>query len=108
MTIFKFCACDVFIFSVTNIHADVQFNLATLRFLMLCCDGGVDAYKLVAVDKNEFGFNLMCHNPIRLWYTSQNDRSHGIVTHQARTKFWKKVFGCLAFPIFLCSVKCMG
>jgi hypothetical protein len=57
MTIFKFCACDVFSFSVTIIHADVQFNLATLRFLMLCCDGGVDAYKLVAVDKNGWHFS---------------------------------------------------
>jgi hypothetical protein len=39
----------------------------------------------------------MCHNPMRLWHTSQNDRSHGIVTHQFGTKFLKQVFGCLAF-----------
>lgn len=65
MTIFKFCACDICIFSVTNIHADVQFNLATLRFLMLCCDGGVDAYKLVDVDKNG-------------WYFSTLSKVHGI------------------------------
>jgi len=38
-----------------------------------------------------------CHNPMRLWHSSQNDRSHGIVTHQVGTKFWKKVFGCLPF-----------
>jgi hypothetical protein len=35
----------------------------------------------------EFGSNLICGNPMRLWHTSQNDRSHGIVTHQAVTKF---------------------
>jgi hypothetical protein len=38
----------------------------------------------------EFGSNMMCHNPMKFWYTSQNDRSHGIVTHQIETKFWKK------------------
>jgi len=26
----------------------------------------------------------------------QNKRSHEIVTHQVRTKYWKKMFGCLA------------
>jgi len=36
---------------------------------------------------------------MRLWHTSQNDRSHRIVTHQFGTKFWKQVFGCLAFLI---------
>jgi hypothetical protein len=52
VTIFKFYACDIFNFSVTNICAYLQFNLATLRSLMLCCDRRVGAYKLVAVDKN--------------------------------------------------------
>jgi hypothetical protein len=34
-----------------------------------------------------------------VWHTSQNDRSHGMVTHPFGTKFWKQVFGCLAFLI---------
>jgi hypothetical protein len=29
----------------------------------------------------ELGSNLMCQKPMKLWYTSQNDKSHGIVTH---------------------------
>jgi hypothetical protein len=36
---------------------------------------------------SEFNFNLMCHNPMRLWHTSQNNRSHEIMTHQVETKF---------------------
>jgi len=35
----------------------------------------------------EFGSNLMYHNSMRLWHTSQNDKSHEIVTHQVETKF---------------------
>jgi len=27
------------------------------------------------------GSQMMCHNPIRLWHISQNDKSHEIVTH---------------------------
>jgi hypothetical protein len=49
----------------------------------------------------EFGFNLMCHNLMRLWHIFQNNRFHRIVTHQVGTKFWKKVFGCLAFLSYL-------
>jgi hypothetical protein len=35
----------------------------------------------------EFGSKLMCHNPMKLWHTFQNDRSHEIMTHQFGTKF---------------------
>jgi hypothetical protein len=37
---------------------------------------------------SKFSSNLMCHNPKRLWHISQNDRSHGIVTHQVGTNFF--------------------
>lgn len=83
MTIFKFCACDIFNFSVTNICAYVQFNLATLRSLMLCCDRGADAYKLVAVDKNG-------------WYFTTLSKVHGI-------KFKKHVRASLYEAIELCG-----
>jgi hypothetical protein len=36
---------------------------------------------------SEFNSKLMYHNPMRLWHTFQNDRSHRIVTHQFKTKF---------------------
>lgn len=48
----------------------------------------------------------MCHNPMTLWHTFQNDKSYKIITHQFKTKFWNKIFRCLAF--FHCLVKIRG
>jgi hypothetical protein len=42
------------------------------------------------------GSQMMCHHPMRWWHISQNDKSHEIVTHHLRIKFWEKNLGCVA------------
>jgi hypothetical protein len=52
---------------------------------------------------SEFDSNLICYNSMKLWYASQNDRSHGIVIHQVGIKFWKKNIWMSNIPHLLYS-----